>query len=93
MKSTQKKADLATATILLNSTISTPGAKRMKADIIDFYRNTPMTQFEYMKVPRSLFPSDIIAYHQLENISHKGFTYCEIQKGMYGLPQVKISKQ
>jgi hypothetical protein len=70
-----KTADLATAKILLNSTISTPAARWMTADIKDFYLNTPMT-----KVPISLFPPDIIAYYRLEHISHKGFVYCEIQK-------------
>jgi hypothetical protein len=82
-----KTADLATAKILLNSTISAPATIWITADIKYFYLNIPMTKFDYMKVPISLFPPNIIAYYRLEHISHKGFVYCEIQKGMYGLPQ------
>jgi hypothetical protein len=74
-----KTADLATAKILLNSTISTPDARWMTVDIKDFYLNTPMSKFEYMKVPITLFPPDIIAHYLLEKIAHKGFVYCEIQ--------------
>lgn len=61
-----KTADLATAKIILNSVISTPNARFMSADIKDFYLNTPMKKYEYMKVPISLFPPDIIAYYELE---------------------------
>ena len=32
----------------------------MCADIHDFYYNTPMKYFEYMKHPLSMFPQDII---------------------------------
>jgi hypothetical protein len=37
-----KTADLATAKILINSVLSTPGAKYMTGDLKDFYLNTPM---------------------------------------------------
>jgi hypothetical protein len=42
-------ADLTTAKILWNSTISTPGARFMCMDIKNFYLNTPMDQREYMQ--------------------------------------------
>jgi hypothetical protein len=82
-----KTSDLVTAKILLNSIISTPDARWITVDIKDFYLNPPMTKFEYMKVPITLFSPDIMAYYRLEKIAHKGFVYCKIQKGMYGLPQ------
>jgi hypothetical protein len=82
-----KTADLATVKILINSTISTPGAKWMSIDIKDFYLNTPMSHYEYMKVPIHLFPDAIRQHYQLDPLLHNGGIYVEIQKGMYGLPQ------
>ena len=36
--------------ILLNSVLSTEGAKFMTIDIKDFYLNTPMERYEYMRM-------------------------------------------
>ncbi len=41
-------ADLLTIKILINSIISTAGAKFMTMDIKDFYLNTPMARYNYM---------------------------------------------
>jgi hypothetical protein len=81
-----KTADLATVKILLNSTISTTNARFMSMDIKDFYLNTLMDIYEYIKVPFSLFPTAIQDHYQLSFLSDNGFVYVEIQKGMYGLP-------
>ena len=40
--------DLFTIKVLINSIISTAGAKFMTMDIKDFYLNTPMARYEYM---------------------------------------------
>ena len=53
-------ADLLTVKILLNSVISTPGAKFMTIDISNFYLNTPLDRYEYMKMKLSNFPEDIV---------------------------------
>jgi hypothetical protein len=45
-----KTSDLATVKLLLNSTISTPGALWMSNDIKDFYLNTPMGRYKYMRI-------------------------------------------
>jgi hypothetical protein len=42
-------ADLLTITLLINSIISTQGAKFMTMDIKDFYLNTPMAKYKYMQ--------------------------------------------
>ena len=49
-------AILITTKILLNSVVSTILALFMCADIHNFYYNTPMVDFEYMKLPLSMFP-------------------------------------
>jgi hypothetical protein len=73
--------------MLINSIVSTPGARWMSIDIKDFYLNTPMSHYEYMKVPIHLFPDAIQQHYQLDPLLHNGGIYVEIRKGMYGLPQ------
>jgi hypothetical protein len=53
-------ADIATFKILINSTLSTKDATMMMMDIKNYYLGTPMSRFEYMKMPLSGFPEDII---------------------------------
>jgi hypothetical protein len=87
-------ADLLTVKLLLNSIISTPNAKFMTMDIKDFYLNTPMARYKYMRLQIVDMPEDVIAHYKLTDIStHDGYIYCEIQKGMYGLPQAGIIAQ
>ena len=54
------------------------------------YLNTPLDRFEYMKMPLSILPDDIISHYNLRNKAQNGFVYIEIRKGMYGLPQAGI---
>ena len=82
-----KTADLTTAKILINSTISTPGARFMCIDIKDFYLNNPMERYEYMRIPISQIPDKIIELYNLTPLIYKDAVYVEIRKGMYGLPQ------
>ncbi len=86
--------NLLTVKLLLNSIISTPNAKFMTMDIKDFYLNTPMAWYEYMRLRITDMPEDVIAHYKLTDITtHNGYIYCEIQKGMYGLPQAGIIAQ
>ena len=82
-----KTADLTTVKIHLNSVISTPGAQYMTADIKDFYLNTPMEEYEYMRIPVDIIPESIMDEYDLHSKVHNGCVYVEIRKGMYGLPQ------
>ena len=82
-----KTADLTTAKIIINSTISTPGARFMGIGIKDFYLNNPMSRFEYMRIPIHQIPQKIIEQYNLTPLIHNGAVYVEIRKGMYGLPQ------
>jgi hypothetical protein len=52
-------ADLTTAKLLLNSTISTPGARFFCIDLANFYLITPITdpsQYEYLWIPTWAIP-------------------------------------
>jgi hypothetical protein len=83
-------ADLTTVKLLLNSVISTPGAKYMTIDIKDFYLGTPMTQYEYVRIPVKYIPTDIMIQYNLAPLVHNDHVMAEIRKGMYGLPQAGI---
>lgn len=83
-------ADLTTVKILLNSTLSTPGARFCTGDIQNFYLNNPMDRYEYMRIPIRDIPPTIIAQYNLLPLVHNGHVWVEIRKGMYGLPQAGI---
>jgi hypothetical protein len=80
-------AGLITAKILFNSVVSTPGAKFAAFDIKDFYLNTNMERYEYMRIPVNQIPQEIFELYNLQELVHNGGVYVEIRKGMYGLPQ------
>ena len=83
-------ADINTAKIIINSTISTPGTIHMCCNIKKFYLGTPLIQYEYIKIPIDILQEDIIKEYNLIKIAQNGYIYCEIRKGMYGLPQAGI---
>ena len=80
-------ASIITTKILLNSVISTPGARFGTADITAFYYGTPMERFEYMKIRYDEIPREIVDAYDLDTLAHDGYVYMEIQKGMPGLKQ------
>jgi hypothetical protein len=66
----------------------------MTIDIKDFYLMTPMDHFEYFQMKLELFPQDIIKEYRLHNkVDIDGNVFCEVQQGMYGLPQAGIIAQ
>ena len=56
-------ADLLTVKLLLNSVISTPGAKFMTLDLKHFYLNTPMERPEFLRMKIDHFPQDVIDHY------------------------------
>jgi hypothetical protein len=66
----------------------------MMMDIKDFYLNTPMACYKYMRLRLSNMPEDIIEHYKLCKLTTlDGSIYCKIGKGMYGLPQAGINAQ
>ncbi len=87
-------ANLLTMKLIINSVISTPGAKFFTVDIKKFYLCTPMAWYEYMRLKLADMPEDVIEHYCLCNIATPdGYVYCEIRQGMYGLPQAGIIAQ
>jgi hypothetical protein len=83
-------ADITTFKILINITLSTKDAKMMMMDIKNYYLGTPLPTFEYMRLPISILPLEIIEKYQLTRLAVDGWVYVEIRKGMYGLKQADI---
>ena len=87
-------ADLTTVKLLLNSVISTKGARFFTMDIKDFYLNTPLKRYEYLRFPIKDIPEDVIQQYLLnEKATADGFVFVEVRKGMYGLPQAGLLAQ
>ena len=87
-------ADMLTVKMLLNSIISTKGAKCMTIDIKNFYLNTPMERPEYMRLKVADMPDNIIEQYNLKALETKdGYVLVRIERGMYGLPQAGIIAQ
>ena len=82
--------DIMGTKMLLNSVLSTKGAKFMTIDIKNFYLGTPMAIFEYMKVKLDTIPQEIIDKYDLKDKESNGYIYMEIRKGMYGLKQAGV---
>ena len=75
-------ASLTTTQCLLNSTISTPGARFMTLDIKYFYYGTAMARYEYMKLALACIPDEIFYQYILCTLSSDGWVYLETQRGM-----------
>jgi hypothetical protein len=84
------RADITTVKILINSTLSTTEAKMMMMDIKKYYLGTPLPTYEYMRIPLTILPQEIIEKYYLKCLAVSGWVYLEIRKGMYGLNQAGL---
>ena len=62
-------ANLTTAKLLFNSTISTPGASFYDINLANFCLNTPMECYEYMRLWLDILPQEIIDKYNLTKLS------------------------
>ena len=81
---------LTTTKILWNSVLSTNSARYCTADVKNFYLETPMERYEYMRISARLVPDEFKDAYNLHDKIVDGYIYMEIRKGMYGLPQAGI---
>ena len=87
-------AEMVLVKIMLNSVISTNKARYMTMDLKDFYLNTPLKRFEYIKLKMSDVPEEIQREYNLhEKVTEDGHVYVEVRRGMYGLPQARLIAQ
>jgi hypothetical protein len=77
-----RTAGLTTSKILINSFISTLGAKFLVIEIKQFYLNTPLGRFEYMVINLLSIHQETINKYDLLNLAQDGNVYIDIQKDM-----------
>jgi hypothetical protein len=82
------------AKLHFNSVISDAkrGARYCTGDIKDFFLQSLMTIYQYMKIHRKYLPDEVISEYNLTpaHFDSKGYCYLEIRKGMYGLKEAAI---
>ena len=83
-------ADMTTAKLIMNDTVSNPNATYHCFDISNFYLNTPMARYEYMRIHVWAIPDCIMTQYNLLPLVYNGFVLVEIRKGMYGLTQAGL---
>ena len=83
-------SEFTTSKCMCNSVIITKGARYMCGDCSNFYLDTPLERHQYMRTPIELIPQEFFDLYQLQNKIKNGFVYCEIIRGMYGLPESGI---
>jgi hypothetical protein len=64
--------------------------KMMMMDIKNYYLGTPLPIYEYMRLPISILPDEIIEKYGLKKLAVDRWVYLDIRKGMYGLKQAVI---
>ena len=80
-------SSLETFKLLLNSTISTKGAKMATGDISNMYLYSFLDECEFVRFKVDQIPPEIITHYQQENNIHNGFLYAKVKKAWYGLKQ------
>lgn len=72
---------------LWNRLLTTPNAEYIFIEIKNFYLETPLDWYKYMKTNLVNVLTEFICLYNLQDKFKNGFLYMEIKMGMYGLPQ------
>jgi hypothetical protein len=62
-------ANLTTAKLLINLTISTPGAIFLGIDLANLYVNPPLPDYEYMRLHLDIIPEELVLAYNLHDIT------------------------
>ena len=73
--------------LLLNSTVSTKGAKMFTGDISNMYLESDLDEPEYVRFKVEAIPPRIMDYYNLWGLAHNGYVYAKVNKAWYGLKQ------
>jgi hypothetical protein len=72
--------DMTLVKTFFNSAISTKGARCVMLDVKDFYLNTPMARYEYMRLKLTAIPEEIIIKYNYGRLRRKTDT-CTVKSG------------
>ena len=80
------------AKLHFNSTISDAkrGARYMTMDIKNFYLGSPLTYYQYVRIPKALIPPEILDEYPEIVFESDGYAYFEARKGIYGLKEAGL---
>ena len=56
-------------------------------DIKDFYLNSQLREYAYMRLPVKIIPTAIMDQYNLYDLVSDGFVYVQVRGGMYGHPE------
>ena len=73
--------------LIINSVLSRRNARFVSFDLKNFYLQTPMEIFEYVRIKFLDIPQEFIEEYDLSEAAQNGWIYFEILRGCYGLPQ------
>ena len=65
----------------------------MTMDIKNFYLNTPLKRYEYLRLKMSDIPEDVQHHYELQKKTSESWVFIKIRKGMYGLPPAGLLAQ
>jgi hypothetical protein len=83
-------ADITVTKAIINILCSTKAALYMNMDIKHYYLGLPLERYEYVRIPISMVPDEIMDEYNLHALVHNGYLYVEVRKGMNGLPQAGL---
>ena len=71
-------ADITTAKLIINITISMQWARYMRCDFKKYYLGTILIWYKYIKIPIDIIPMEIIQEYILTHLAYNSYVYCEI---------------
>ena len=82
---TTRTADLTTSKLLWNSVISTDDARFAALDVGNFYLETPLERYEYIRLPLKHFPQHTIDQYNLEENAKNCFPDFNVNPAIFGV--------
>ncbi len=85
-------AEMNALKILLKCMIS-EDAKWTIIDLTDFYLGTDLPHPEFIRIPSSLIPPDVLSFYNIDRFCRNDAIYFSVHKTHYGLPQVLTASE
>ena len=77
-----RTGSIETFKLLINITLSTPGADLACFDIANFYLGTPLDRPEFVKIQLSVIPDEFVDEYNLITLAYNGWVYFKIVRSI-----------